>query len=148
MIFTTIILYSKLNVINKVNIWSIMKPTDSTQCLVSLLPQMANPTQVLILLQTGLPISGTPQSQPLLPVTTTEVRTAPTSSVPALNTGLDENQTVYDLIPTIINQIPIVTQTIIEGSKPPIRQSSTADATGDYMYQFPDGTVRVHQKTQ
>lgn len=95
----------------------------------------------------GLPISGTPQSQPLLPVTTTEVRTAPTSSVPALNTGLDENQTVYDLIPTIINQIPIVTQTIIEGSKPPIRQSSTADATGDYMYQFPDGTVRVHQKT-
>lgn len=95
----------------------------------------------------GLPISGTPQSQPLLPVTTTELRTSPTSSVPALNTGLDENQTVYDLIPTIINQIPIVTQTIIEGSKPPIRQSSTADATGDYMYQFPDGTVRVYKNT-
>ena len=95
----------------------------------------------------GLPISGTPQSQPLLPVTTTKLRTSPTSSVPALNTGLNENQTVYDLMPTIINQIPIVTQTIIEGSIPPIRQSSTADATGDYMYQFPDGTVRVHQKT-
>lgn len=95
----------------------------------------------------GLPMSGTPQSQPLLPVTTTELRTSPTSSVPALNTGLNENQTVYDLIPTIINQIPIVTQTIIEGSIPPIKQSSTADATGDYMYQFPDGTVRVYKNT-
>ncbi len=105
------------------------------------------------ILESGIPMSGAdahhPQTAPLLPIkqSTIQYTTGSMDAVPAINTTLNENATVYDLIPTIINQPPIVTQTIAEGSTPPIRQSNTADGSGDFMYQFPDGTVRVHKNT-
>jgi hypothetical protein len=105
------------------------------------------------ILETGIPMSGEShhysETAPLLPVkqSTIQYTTGSMDKVPATNTTLNENTTVYDLIPTIINQPPIVTQTIAEGSIPPIRQSNTADGSGNFMYQFPDGTVRVHKNT-
>ena len=61
----------------------------------------------------------------------------PTSSV-------DENLTNYDLIPVVLNRPPIITINIPEGSKPQIKPSPLADASGQFLYRFPDGTVKVH----
>ena len=104
------------------------------------------------ILEQGIPMTGEshhyPQTAPLIPIKqTTQNTTSSLDKAPPINTALNENNTVYDLIPTIINQPPIVTQTIAEGSTPPIRQSNTADGSGNFMYQFPDGTVRVHKNT-
>lgn len=61
----------------------------------------------------------------------------PTSSV-------DENLTNYDLIPVILNRPPIITINVPEGSKPQIKPSQLADASGQFLYRFPDGIVKVH----
>lgn len=61
----------------------------------------------------------------------------PTSSV-------DENLTSYDLIPVVLNRPPIITINVPDGSKPQIKPSQLADASGRYLYKFPDGTVKVH----
>jgi hypothetical protein len=60
----------------------------------------------------------------------------PTSSV-------NENETYYDLLPVVINQPPIINVPIADASRPNIKSSNSADATGQYLYQFPDGTVKV-----
>jgi len=61
------------------------------------------------------------------------------------NNTLNENATTYDLLPIIVNKPPIIISSIIEATTPPIKPYSKADATGEFMYQFPDGTVKVHR---
>ena len=56
----------------------------------------------------------------------------------------DENQTVYDLLPVIINRPPEIVRPITEASIPPIEPYEVADATGNSMYLFPDGTVKIN----
>lgn len=56
----------------------------------------------------------------------------------------DENQTVYDLLPVVINRPPEIVRPITEASQPPIEPYEVADATGKSMYLFPDGTVKVN----
>ena len=64
------------------------------------------------------------------------------------NTTLNENDTVYDLLPTIINKPPVIVQSISEASTPQVKPSSTATTTeGNFMYLFPDGNVKVHANT-
>lgn len=55
----------------------------------------------------------------------------------------NENETVYDLLPVFINKPPVIINPISEASTPPIKPYATANATGDAMYLFPDGTVKV-----
>lgn len=67
---------------------------------------------------------------------------------PTPNTVLDENQTEYDLMPELINSPPIIIKSIGEASEPQVKPSSAAEQLdGNYMYQFPDGTVKVHAGT-
>ena len=61
--------------------------------------------------------------------------------------SLDENLTVYSLLPIVINQPPIITKPIAEASRPKIRSAATADATGKYLYHFSDGTIKVLKGT-
>jgi hypothetical protein len=56
----------------------------------------------------------------------------------------NENETQYDLLPTIINKPPEIVTSILDASTPPIESSALADASGRYMYMFPDGTVKVN----
>lgn len=63
-------------------------------------------------------------------------------SVPIATT--DENDTTYDLLPVIINRPPVITKPITEASTPQIKPYATANATGDFMYLFPDGAVKVN----
>jgi len=56
----------------------------------------------------------------------------------------DENQTTYDLLPVIINRPPEIVRPITEASQPTIKPYEVADATGDSMYLFPDGTVKIN----
>lgn len=64
------------------------------------------------------------------------------------NTTLNENNTVYDLLPTIVNKPPVVVQSIAEASVPQIKASSAAISSNeDYMYKFPDGNTKVHTNT-
>jgi len=56
----------------------------------------------------------------------------------------NENETVYDLLPVFINKPPIIISPISEASDPPIKPYATADATGDAMYLFPDGSVKTN----
>jgi hypothetical protein len=74
-------------------------------------------------------------------------------NLPALTSGsivrydsssLDENQTSYDLLPIIINRPPSIIASITETSTPKIKPYSTADATGTYMYIFPDDSVKIN----
>jgi hypothetical protein len=57
---------------------------------------------------------------------------------------VNENETVYDLLPVIINRPPVITKSISEASYPPIKPYTAANATGEAMYQFPDGTVKIN----
>lgn len=64
------------------------------------------------------------------------------------NTTLNENDTVYDLLPTIINKPPVIVQSITEASTPQIKASNAAvNASNTFMYRFPDGNVKVHTNT-
>lgn len=58
--------------------------------------------------------------------------------------SVNENETSYDLLPVAINKPPIITLSISEASTPKIQQANTADASGKYMYLFPDGSVKVN----
>lgn len=57
---------------------------------------------------------------------------------------VNENETQYDLLPAIINKPPEIVKSILDASTPPIQSSALADASGNYMYTFPDGTVKVN----
>lgn len=66
------------------------------------------------------------------------------SVVPANSlTGFDENQTEYDLFPSIINKPPSVAGNIVDTSTPKIRPLSVVDSSGEEMYINEDGIVRV-----
>lgn len=73
------------------------------------------------------------------------IRTGSITIVPT--SSIDENLTTYDLLPVIINEPPIITKPIAEASRPKIRSSATADATGKFLYEFPDGTIKVAKGT-
>jgi len=68
-----------------------------------------------------------------------------TGSVASLlpTSSINENETAYDLLPVIINQPPIISKGIADASSPQIKASQTADASGKFLYQFPDGTIKV-----
>lgn len=70
-----------------------------------------------------------------------------TGSVTSLlpTSSINENETSYDLIPVVLNQPPIITVNISDASRPKIKSSNTANASGKNLYQFPDGTVKVLQ---
>lgn len=74
-------------------------------------------------------------------------------NLPALTSGsmaryasssLDENQTTYDLLPVVINRPPSIVSSITDTSIPSIKPYSTADASGDHMYIFPDDSVKIN----
>lgn len=61
-----------------------------------------------------------------------------------VTSSVDEENTNYDLIPTIINQLPILTVSIVSGSQPKIKPLAVADTADlDYLYVHDDGTVKV-----
>jgi hypothetical protein len=70
-----------------------------------------------------------------------------TGSVTSLlpTSSINENETYYDLLPVVINQPPIINVPISNASRPTIKSSNSADASGQNLYQFPDGTVKVMQ---
>jgi len=70
-----------------------------------------------------------------------------TGSVVSLlpTSSINENETYYDLLPVVINQPPIINVPIAEASRPNIKASNSANATGDNLYIHPDGTVKVMQ---
>jgi hypothetical protein len=59
------------------------------------------------------------------------------------SSSINENETVYDLLPVIVNRPPIIIASITQASTPKIQPYSTADASGKHMYTFPDGTVKI-----
>mgnify|MGYP003109855417 FL=1 len=65
------------------------------------------------------------------------------------NTDLNENDTVYDLLPVLANKPPIITKPIADASTPSVKPYAAARTSlqGDHMYLFPDGTVKVHAGT-
>ena len=67
----------------------------------------------------------------------------------SLNTDLNENDTDYDLLPVLANKPPVITTPISEASTPRILPSSAAGTVekGKFMFQFPDGTIKVHTET-
>ena len=64
----------------------------------------------------------------------------PTSSI-------NENETVYDLLPAIINRPPEIILPIADASTPQIQAYAIADASGDFMYLHPDGNVKLNLGT-
>jgi hypothetical protein len=65
-----------------------------------------------------------------------------------VTSSVDEENTVYDLIPTLINQLPIIIVNAAEGSQPKIKNIVLADVTDTpYLYVHDDGTVKVHVGT-
>ncbi len=98
----------------------------------------------------GMPKTGHPQSmdsQPLITYTEGILDQSNPLTTQTVNTALNENETVYDLMPVIINRPPVVIRTIREASLPPIRPYAVADATPGYMHEFPDGTIKVQKGT-
>ena len=68
------------------------------------------------------------------------------SIVRFLTSSIDENTTVYDLLPVIINKPPIITADISEASFPQIKPYTAVDYLRPrkmYMYKTPEQTVRV-----
>ena len=73
---------------------------------------------------------------------------SPPIDTPQLNNTLNENDTQYDLLPARINNPPIIIKSIAEASTPTIKPAIAAGTlTGDYMYLFDDGSVKVHAGT-
>jgi hypothetical protein len=70
------------------------------------------------------------------------------TTAPQPNTTLNENNTEYDLLPVRINNTPVIVKSIAEASIPQIKPSTAAGVLeGDYMFLFPDGSVKVHANT-
>ena len=88
-----------------------------------------------------------PDSEVIVPVGS-ETATSGILGVPNTNTTLDENTTEYDLLPVIVNRRPDIVSSLAEASSPTIRPYHTANASGDSMYEFEDGGVRVIQGAQ
>lgn len=58
--------------------------------------------------------------------------------------SLDENDTVYDLLPVIINRTPDIVVPIADASTPIIEPFGASDGRGDKLYLHPDGNVKVN----
>lgn len=74
-------------------------------------------------------------------------------NIPALTSGsvvryesssLNENETVYDLLPIVVNKPPIIIASITQTSIPQIKPYSTADPSRENLYLFPDDSVKVN----
>ena len=89
-------------------------------------------------------------SQVIVPVEGRKTRTTDPIAQPQLNTELNENSTEYDLLPVLYNDPPIIISAMSEASEPKIQPSAAAGTLppGKYMYQFPDGAVKVHTGTK
>lgn len=57
---------------------------------------------------------------------------------------LNENETFYDLLPVIVNKPPVIIASITDTSTPPIKTYTAENASGNGMYLFPDGSVKVN----
>ena len=71
-------------------------------------------------------------------------KTSGSITVTLTTSSIDENATTYDLLPVVINKPPVIVSPISEASTPSIKPYATADATGQSMYLFPDGNVKVN----
>lgn len=90
-----------------------------------------------------------PSSEVIVVAPNRETRNSGPLSTPTLNTELNENDTVYDLLPVLANKPPIITAPLSKASTPQILPYSAANDSekGKFMFQFPDGTIKVHTKT-
>jgi hypothetical protein len=57
--------------------------------------------------------------------------------------SINENDTVYDLMPVAINQPPIIVRSISEASSPIIQTVTAQQKRGDKLYKAADGTIKV-----
>lgn len=65
-----------------------------------------------------------------------------------VTSSVDEENTIYDLIPTPINELPIITRNVVDSALPNIKPLTVADITNNtYLYVHDDGTVKVHVGT-
>jgi hypothetical protein len=65
-----------------------------------------------------------------------------------VTSSVDEENTIYDLIPTPINELPIITKNVVDSALPNIKPLTVADITNNtYLYVHDDGTVKVHVGT-
>ena len=98
--------------------------------------------------RSGILMSGdthTKESQVIVSTANRQTKPSPLRNETTPNTELDENQTQYDLLPELINSPPVIIKSISEASTPSVKPSGAAGLLeGEYMYQFPDGTVKVH----
>ena len=90
------------------------------------------------------------KSQVIVLVAGRKTRLSNPIGTPELNTELNENLTEYDLLPVLYNDPPIIIASINEASVPQIKPSAAAGTlpSGNYMYQFPEGGVKVHTGTK
>ena len=58
--------------------------------------------------------------------------------------SINENLTQYDLLPVVVNRPPIIVTPVWEASRPQIKSANTANATGNNLYKFEDGNVKVY----
>jgi len=58
--------------------------------------------------------------------------------------SINENLTEYDLLPVVVNRPPIITIPVWEASRPQIVSANTANATGNNLYKFEDGVIKVY----
>lgn len=60
-----------------------------------------------------------------------------------VESGIDENETIYSLLPDKINSPPIIVRSIEESSTPKILSYQLANGSSTNMHTSPDGTVKV-----
>jgi len=65
------------------------------------------------------------------------------SLVNYVESGIDENETIYSLLPDKINNPPIIVGSIEESSTPKILSFQLANGSSDNMHTSSDGTVKV-----
>ena len=65
------------------------------------------------------------------------------SLVNYVESGIDENETIYSLLPDKINSPPIIVGSIEESSTPKILSYQLANGSSTNMHTSPDGTVKV-----
>lgn len=65
------------------------------------------------------------------------------SLVNYVESGIDENETIYSLLPDKINSPPIIVGSIEESSTPKILSYQLANGSSNNMHTSPDGTVKV-----
>lgn len=59
------------------------------------------------------------------------------------SSSINENETVYDLLPVVVNRPPIITTTIGNASTPQIKPYASIDLSGTFAYRYSDDTIKV-----